>query len=357
MSQFELSELRASSVWNLYRMRERIQVDPDYQRSGEIWSMDKRRLLIDTVLNGFDMPKIYLHKFPRSKIIKGVTYDYAIVDGRQRLETLWSFIAGKIELSDDFEYYADPAIKANGMTYGDLAQNHPDLKTDFDNFTLNIIAIETEEQDLIEEMFSRLNEAVPLSAAEKRNARPGPVPKNTRDLCAEPFFVQKLPFNNKRYRHFDLAVKFIYNEQRGVVSDTKKAYLDRFALEHENESRVKKLPGYTAARKTVEEMANIFVDNDPLLRSIGMVMLYFHLFRLARSENWLDKITRRKLLSFDKRRVDNRRRAEEDITSASYDLLEFDRYAQSPNDAVALKFRLQVILKAVFGIDRTMESL
>jgi hypothetical protein len=357
MSQFELSELRASSIWNLYRMKDRIQANPEYQRSGEIWSMDKRRLLIDTVLNGFDMPKIYLHKFPRPKTIKGITYDYAIVDGRQRLETLWSFIAGQISLSEDFEYYADPTLKPNGMTYGDLAQNFPDLKTDFDNFTLNVVAIETEEPDLIEEMFSRLNEAVPLSAAEKRNARPGPVPKNTRDLSNESFFSEKLPFDNKRYRHFDLAIKFIYNEQRKVVSDTKKAYLDKFSQEFEHESRSKKLPGYVNAKLTLDSMAEVFIDNDPLLRSVGMVMLYFHLFRIARVEGWSDRITRRKLLTFENNRSTNREKAENDITSANYDLLEFDRYAQSPNDAVALRFRLKVLLQHVFKEDRAMESL
>jgi hypothetical protein len=85
MSRFEISDLRSASVWSLYRMRDRIQVDPEYQRQGDVWPLDKRQLLIDTVLNHFDIPKIYLHKFAKTKSVKGKLYDYAIVDGRQRL--------------------------------------------------------------------------------------------------------------------------------------------------------------------------------------------------------------------------------------------------------------------------------
>jgi hypothetical protein len=357
MRLFELSELRTGSVWNLYRMRERIQVDPEYQRSGEIWSVDKRRLLIDTVLNGFDMPKIYLHKFSKPKVVKGVAYDYAIIDGRQRLETMWSFIDGRLPLATDFSYLADPSIDAQGMSYQVLALKYPDLKTDFDNFPLNVILIETDEVELIEEMFSRLNEAVPLSAAEKRNARPGPVPKGTRELAKHVFFVKKLPFDNKRYRHFDLAVKFLFNEERGAVSDTKKAYLDKFTEDYGGSPRARRLDALPLARATVSAMAAVFNEQDSLLKSVGMVMLYFHLFRIARDEDWLDRITRRKLLQFEKKRVENRALAEDDITNANYELLEFDRFAQSPNDAIALRFRLKVFLSIAFAIERSMEDL
>ena len=49
-------------------------------------------------------------------------------------------------------------------------------------------SIETNENDLIEELFSRLNEAVPLNAPEKRNAFGGVVAKSIRDLAKHSFF-------------------------------------------------------------------------------------------------------------------------------------------------------------------------
>lgn len=59
-------------------------------------------------------------------------------------------------------------------------------------------------------MFSRLNEAVALNAAEKRNALGGPAPKAIRRVAMFPFFTKKLNISNKQYQHRDLAAKFLY---------------------------------------------------------------------------------------------------------------------------------------------------
>lgn len=357
MKKFDVGSVHGASVWTLYRMRDRIQVNPDYQRQGEVWTMDKRQLLIDTLINKFDIPKIYLHKFSKPRVISGVSYDYAIVDGRQRLETMWSFIAGKFALSSDFEYFSSPDIEAHGMTYQEIAKKHPDLKTDLDNFQLNVITIETEDVELIEEMFSRLNEAVPLTAAEKRNAWGGPIPRAIRELAGVEFFTKKLPFQNKRYKHYDLALKFLITMDRNSVTDTKKAYLDRFVKDREDEAKTKKIPSVKAAKEILESMSLVFADGDPLLRSVGMVMLYFHLFRVGSAEGWTPSITRQSLVNFEKLRENNRVMAEENLPSASYDLIEFDRYSQSPNDLYAVKFRLQILLQAVVKKNYPIEEL
>jgi len=346
---FEITELRNSTVWQLHRMRDRIQLDPDYQRSSDIWTRDKRQLLIDTILNGFDMPKLYLHKFSQPFKKGEKTYDYAIIDGKQRLETIWSFIDGKIALADDFEYFKDSSIDVTGMTYTELGLNHPELKADFDGFLLAVMCIETGDIEMIEEMFSRLNEAIPLTAAEKRNAYGGPIPVAVRSLAREKFFTHSLPFPNKRYRHFDLATKFFLAESAKKVMDTKKVYLDDFVERHSKESRSKTFDFVKRTQENIAKMAKVFTKDDPLLRQVGMVMLYYHLFRLAEEYQLTSKLTRKSLVDFDKRRAQNRKVAENDIANADYDLLEFDRFAQSPNDGYALKFRLRVMLNNVFN--------
>jgi hypothetical protein len=346
---FEIASLHNSSVWALYRMRERIQLDPEYQRLSDIWTLDKRQLLVDTILNGFDVPKIYFHKFhePSKKGTKA--HDYAIIDGKQRIETMWSFLDGKIALADDFKYFKDASVDAGGMKYDELGKAYPDLKNQFDTFLLTVISIETDDLEMIEEMFSRLNEAAPLTAPEKRNAYGGPLPVAIKKLAAEALFTKHLPFPNKRYRHFDLATKFLLAEHEGKVVDTKKAYLDDFVKSFKNKSRTKMPAFLKPAQEAVGVMASVFTNKDSLLRQVGMVTVYYQLFRLARDGGWLNQITRKKLVEFDKRRDANRELAEKDLTKADYDLIEFDRYAQSPNDAGALKFRLRVMLEKVFN--------
>jgi hypothetical protein len=355
---FNISELRDRTVWQIYRMRDRIQLDPDYQRLGNIWAPENRQLLLDTILNKFDVPKIYLHKFKQPLIKVGKPYEFAIVDGKQRLETLWSFIDGKIVLADDFKLFRDSTVRAAGMTYRELGQQYPDLKADFDGFLLAVILIETDDLEMIEEMFSRLNEAAPLTAAEKRNAYGGPIPAAIRKLSKEVFFVRKLPFENRRYRHFDLATKFLLSEFEGQVVDTKKARLDDFVNKFSTQSRTRAHGFVRQAQENIARMAAIFTDKDAQLRQVGMVMLYYQLFRVAHKQGWAGEISRKKLVDFDKRRATNRALMETgEAKNIDLDLIEFDRYAQSPNDGGAIKFRLRVMLKRVFGKDVATDDL
>ena len=345
---FELTDLRGSTVWSLYRMRDRIQLDPHYQRLSDIWTLDKRQLLLDTILNDFDIPKLYLHKFDTPLRKQGRTYDYAIIDGKQRLETMWAFIDCKIALAPDFEFFGDPQMHANDMTYTELGQAHPDLKVQFDSFHFNVVVLETKELEMIEEMFSRLNEAAPLTAPEKRNAYGGPLPRAIRKLAKNSFFKTCLPFPNKRFRHLDMATKFLFAERAGKVVDTKKVYLDKFVEEFASQPRNKKPPFLKRTEETVSKMATVFTEKDPLLRQVGMVMLYYHLFRIVKEKGWTVAITRKRLADFEALRDGNNVKAEDNITQADYDLLEFDRYAQSPNDAYAIRFRLRLLFQYAF---------
>ena len=342
MSDFSIGHLPQSSILYLYSSKEEIQIDPEYQRQGEVWPTDKRQLLIDSILNGFDIPKIYFHELPdKSK----TGFKYAIIDGRQRLESIWSFVDGDYGLSGEFEYLNDPHVKAQGLTYRELGQKYPKLKTFFDATSLTVVVVRTADLDLIEEMFSRLNEAVPLNAAEKRNALGGSMPKLIRKVAEHKFFRRKVRFSNKRYQHRDVAAKFLYLAHQNRIADTKKVYLDTFVVEakkfpHQKNKKIKE-----DAHKTLNAMAKIFVNHDQLLKSTGTVVLYYLLFREAIKSRWSQAIDRTLLLSFEKLRELNRKKAEKDITKADYDLLEFDRLTQTPNDAYALELRLKTMKK------------
>lgn len=349
MKPMNISTLTQSATLYVHSERESIQLAPEYQRESDVWTLEKRQLLIDSILNGYDIPKLYFHKFTKPKRIGKHIYSFAIVDGKQRLSSIWAFIDGDIALGDSFEYLADPKISGKGLTYKELGRKYPKLKLQFDSYSLPIVAIETDDIDLIEDMFSRLNEAVPLSAAEKRNAYPGPVPKAIRTLSKDAFFKTRLPFPNKRYRHFDLAAKFLLVEDQGKVVDTKKVYLDSFVKRSKSKkpAEVEKLSAQV--KKTLRLMASCFIEQDPLLRSVGTIVLYFHLFRIAAKGGWESAINRTALRRFEEERQRNREAAEQDLASADYQLLEFDRFVQTPNDAFATTTRLQVMLKKCFN--------
>jgi len=342
VSEFRIAPMSESTVFNLYLQREDIWLDPPYQRMPEVWTLDKKQLLIDSLLNGFDIPKFYLHDFfPNSDPETG-EFRYAIVDGKQRLGAIWDFIDGNFALSDSIEIINEPDLDVKNLTYSELEKTHLKLKSRFDSRALSVMTIQTLDTELIEEMFSRLNEAMPLSAAEKRNALRGPLPKEIREIADHALFTDRLPFNNSRYRHYDVACKFLKILDSTDIPDLKKYYLDDFVRKYRDEGLTGEAQELSGEVKDVlDRMAADFTTRDPLLRQIGMVTLYFALYSGRFADEYEEG--RQPLLRFEEARGENRSLAEEDVAQATYNLLEFDRLAQTPNDAVALQYRFDVM--------------
>ena len=348
MPSIRISEMRNSSALRIYAEREGIQVDPDYQRMGEVWNLEKQQLLVDTILNELDMPKLYFHEFATPHELEdGRTVKYAVIDGRQRLEAIWGYIDGKFPLSDSFEYFGDTNIDAKGLTYADLGASYQFLKTILDSYTMPVMNVLTDDQDLIEEMFSRLNEAVPLNAAEKRNAMGGPMAPIIRDVASHAFFRENVPFSNGRYQHMEIAAKFLLLAWTGGVADTRKVYLDNMVETFRKDNLA------AEARQTGKEVQkvlnwahDIFVARDILLRTHAMTVVYFQVFKDASENAWTDLVTRQKLVQFDEVRANNRKLAETDMAQATYELLEFDRMQQQgTNDRTSIDFRVRTLTK------------
>ena len=81
------------SVFELKRKLEKKQilVDPDFQRES-LWDMKQKSELVESILMGIPLPLIYLTEDKKGKLI--------VVDGRQRLTSLFGFIDNEYQLSN-----------------------------------------------------------------------------------------------------------------------------------------------------------------------------------------------------------------------------------------------------------------
>lgn len=349
MSYVETAVLKNSTIMLLYSERAEINLSPEYQRMGGIWTTEKRRLLIDSILNDYDIPKIYFHEID-SKPSAKTGFRYAVIDGRQRLETIWDFMDGKFTLSTDFEYQRDPSIELADMSYEDIAKQYPKIRVKFDSFVLPVVTVNIQgnDLDLIEDMFSRLNEAVPLNAAEKRNAIGGRLVATITKLSNHPFFLNKVRFGNKRYQYKESVARFLLVEESlkepGHLLDTKKVYLDALARKYHSDDKKRASELGDAVRRVLDAMNGEFTENDELLQAQGTLVVYYLLFKAGLEQGYLDKITRRKLLNFRQRLAENREAAIGNYADASFDLLEYDRLnQQGTNDASGIKERYRII--------------
>lgn len=349
MSYIETFPVQHSTIMRLYSEKDEIMLNPDYQRMGGVWTLEKKQLLMDSILNDYDIPKIYLHAFSREQRKAG-GFAYAVIDGRQRLEAIWQFIEGKFTLADDFVYQNDELLRLANLGYSDIASGYPKIKIKFDSFVLPVVGVDTDDQELIEDMFSRLNEAVPLNAAEKRNSLGGELVAAIRDISNHDFFTQCVAFGNKRYQHREVAARLILVEENtrtlGRIIDTKKEYLDALARNY----RAGKTDLVVDLKKTVsvilDYMTGLFVEKDELLRAQGNMVLYYLLCKSAIHADVSVKISRERLFAFRNQVRDNRVRAEENYADASFELLEFDRLSQQgTNDSSNIRERLSVIAR------------
>ena len=341
MSDFTISTMPDAAILNLVDMESIIDIAPDYQRPGGAWSLAKKQLFIDSLINGYDIPKFYFHILPPGSATK-----YAIIDGRQRLETIWQYSRDVFALAPDFKFFHNDEIEVGGLKCSELAQKHPRLYTKFNARTLAITLIATNDIDIIEDMFSRLNEAAPLNAAEKRNAYGGPLPGIVRELVRRDFFQDRVKINSSRFRHNDMATKMLYLESSDKIVDTKKVSLDIFAKAcKDNTVDISLVQEKTA--NVLDCMEYVFIDKDPFLKSSANVILYYVLFsRLLREDKNLP--SRGYFAQFEELRDRNRMLLQnagtvDEEEKIDYGLIEYDELAQSSNDVGAISTRYTIL--------------
>lgn len=358
MSIINTTPMNHSAIMKIYAERNEIDLEPEYQRKGNIWSLEKKQLLIDSIINNYDIPKIYFHELTNNK------YEYSVIDGRQRLETIWGFMNGEFALADDFKYFKDTNLELKSIKYNDLANKYPKIRINFDAFNLPIVIVQTDDTDLIEDMFSRLNEAVPLNAAEKRNAKGGHAVKVIREIAKNDFFDFKLRITNTRYQYLEIATKFLYledciNKERKII-DTSKSFLDKFVENYKNDfvgndkslkSEVIMNSYETHTNNVLLSLNNIFSDKDTLLKRQGDIPIYYLLIRDALYQGMLQNIDRQRISIFQDKVDSVSKLSFENINEEDYTF--YDYYTntqQGTNNSSNIRARIQ-ILESFLGLD------
>ena len=255
---------------------------PPYQRESAVWSLDKQQLFIDSLLNGYDVPKLYLHDLRGDEPTKV----YAIVDGKQRLTTIWRFLDDGFPLAPDFRVEpanvpgAPPEACAPRGSQR-FSQFAPAWRDAFLATYLSVVLIRGATEHDIEALFSRLNNGEPLNAAEKRNALGGDMARLVRTVAGRRFFTERLPFTNARLQHFELAARLLVAAASDGPGppDQRSAALDAFVREHRVLSVREQEGLLRAIHADVERMATVFRTADPLLASPSYVALYFEFLR------------------------------------------------------------------------------
>ena len=174
-------------ILSLCGLKQRVDTQPDYQRPA-VWDLAQKQLLIDTILRGYDVPKIYWRK------VQANPDKYEVVDGQQRIRAVWGFQAGEFALAKNIDSIGTDDVK--GFKYEDLPD---DLRLQFDTYNIDVVIVSETDEDEVREMFLRLQNGTTLKAQEKRNAMPGSMRDFVKSLAGHKLFANA-GFTNSRSR-------------------------------------------------------------------------------------------------------------------------------------------------------------
>lgn len=303
MSRMDISR-RGFRVQELVGWQENLLLDPVYQREGGIWTKTRQQLFIDSILNGFDVPALYLHRLRPPEFRDGRAASYAVIDGRQRLEALEEFATNRLSLADDFRLLEDvedsqAALldefepgkeRFGGLVLNDLRAQAPALAYRFLDYEIPVTIIDTDDPELIEELFFRLNEGVPLNPAEKRT-RGEVLRSHIIPLVRDDDLFRCAGFRNVRRKYEDLLLRLLFVKWRSGtihdVPDMKRTLIDEFASSFrptfgetfEQAQRAELQQRLTdlvdAVRPTLDAMNGIFDEGDVLLRQQSTFFIYY----------------------------------------------------------------------------------
>lgn len=276
---FVVRPFSTTSIGWWYAERDQIDLSPSYQRKSGVWAPKDKAYLIDSIINGYDVPKFYIADFSyASSDLNTAGRSYAVIDGRQRFEAIFDFLDGRITLNSDMKYLADKSIRLAGMTVRDMEKEHPRIIRRIESFNLSVMSVITNQADRINDLFVRLNKSKPLTGAEVRSAMAGDVPKFIREIANHVFFVTAAGFTNLRKQHENVAAKLLIIEHRGSFVETKKTNLDRFV----SEAILTESDFSQSAHRVMQNldlMYKTFGHASPLLKSSGMLPVYYWLSR------------------------------------------------------------------------------
>lgn len=250
---------------NVAETRERIGF-PGFQREPNLWSVEKKKLLIDSVFRNIDIPKLYF--------ALNESGNYDVVDGQQRLWAIWDYI------NDEF------AIEIDGLKgrrrYSELTKTQQDK---FDQFELQIVLLTNADDEYLRELFLRLQLGLLLITGEKLKAETGEMRDFVFNVLARKSFVRKLGIPRRRFAKqtfcAQLCINLFSREKLNAFSRTRYEDLQQFFRDYRNpigddRERFEKVSSRT--RKLLTTLDHVFGESARELNNRSYVLSLCLLF-------------------------------------------------------------------------------
>ncbi|MFW3338755.1 DUF262 domain-containing protein [Aliarcobacter butzleri] len=179
-----------------------LELQPSFQR-GEVWSIQKQKRLIDTILREWKIPPIH--------IIRNENYKDEVLDGQQRLAAIRDFCCNKFGVDGTILPFNERIASCDRKTFEDLDEKFQRLIM---RYSITIITLTDYLPEEPAELFYRLNQPSTLTSAEQRNAFISQPRDQVKELTD--YFIEKgassttIGFSNSRLAYDEIISKYCY---------------------------------------------------------------------------------------------------------------------------------------------------
>ncbi len=186
---------------------------PEFQREPNVWKLDKKQRLIDSIFRDFDISSIYLHKKESG--------GYDCIDGQQRINAILSYLGinGADEDDNEFHLKIENEIYSDNGKFNEVNQKrysaieNPEWGRRIRDYKLNIVEITDVENDQeLNLLFLRLQIASVLNAGEKLNAMTGDMRDAIFYDIGKHAFFGKTRIRKERFAREQVAAQIVLNE-------------------------------------------------------------------------------------------------------------------------------------------------
>ena len=236
------------------------------------------------------------------------------------------------------------ADSIDGVSIANLGyEDIPDeLRKTFDIYNLNVVVMDSIDEDEVREMFLRLQNGTTLKAQEKRNAYSGKMRDYVHKLVSHEFF-KKVAFDNKRFTYDLICAQLVCLEQAGGPTNVKNADLNKMYEDGKNFDEKSEIA--KAVEITLKIMNEIFNEKTPELERYNVISLYCVL-RELQLEYVLSEIKNKIFdwfIEFEQKKAQNDQLPED---QANPEWLAYkDKTSHSTDSLDSIKWRMEFMLR------------
>lgn len=311
---------------------------PVFQRE-DVWSTQDQALLIDSIIVGIDIPKLYLYRIEEGEG-EDVTWD--CIDGHQRIEAILGYFDGN--------------FLWNGKKFYELSKEEKDTILTYKLTICEVIDITDEE---IRQLFLRLQLGVPLNSGEKLNAINSNIGDFVKNVLKNTEFIRNVKIPSRRYAKEQTCAQILNNSKYIRTGEFRSSKYEDLALLYrkyvdfdENSERANNI------LCVFNELNEIFSTDAEMIRNrASTVSIYLLVEELIYNDQLSDKrFIHDFYIEFLQKLGEENRKSPLDFTNRNVFLMRYQMFILQGADArTSISARHEALKKALYHYSRTQE--